>query len=121
MSTIEKDTAARLRDARKAMDGAMSRDRGRLLGLWSRWQGKPADAAAEAAFAQLLAQSLEQRQQRAAQALQVTLDEALPIAREAAHITNLRDDSGSKGISDTGHIPYNSIFGQGHCKKLHLC
>ena len=89
MSAIELDAAARLRNARPAIDGAMSRDRGRLLGLWSRWQGKPADATAEAAFTQLLEQSRTQRQRRAAQALHVTLDDALPIAREAEHITAL--------------------------------
>ncbi len=89
MSAIEKDIAARLRNARQAIDGAMSRDRGRLLGLWSRWQGKPADATAEVAFTQLLEQSRTQRQRRAAQVLHVTLDEALPIAREAERITAL--------------------------------
>jgi len=89
MSAIEKDTAARLRHARGAIDGAMSRDRGRLLGLWSRWQGKPADATAEAAFNQLLEQSRAQRRQRAARPIAVTLDEALPIAREAGRITEL--------------------------------
>jgi len=89
MIAIEKDTAARLRHARGAIDGAMSRDRGRLLGLWSRWQGKPADATAEAAFNQLLEQSRAQRRQRAARPIAVTLDEALPIAREAERITAL--------------------------------
>src|SRR5690606_17819430 len=67
MSAIEKDTPARLHAARKAVDTAMSRDHGRLLGLLSRWQGKPDDAAAEQAFAQLLERSARQRRQRAAQ------------------------------------------------------
>lgn len=89
MSAIEKDTAARLRDARTAIDGAMSRDRGRLLGLLSRWQGKPTDAAAEQALAQLLERSRGQRRQRAAQPIKVSMDEALPIAREAGQITAL--------------------------------
>ncbi len=89
MSAIEKDTAARLRDARKALDGVMSRDRGRLLGLLSRWQGKPADAATEQSFMQLLERSRAQRQQRAAKQITVTMDEALPIAREAEQITAL--------------------------------
>ena len=43
--------------ARRAIDGALTRDRGRLHGLWSRWQGKPADIAARAAFEQALAVS----------------------------------------------------------------
>ncbi|MBD9536337.1 ATP-dependent RNA helicase HrpA [Stenotrophomonas sp. STM01] len=89
MSAIENQTAIRLRDARKAIDGAMSRDRGRLLGLWSRWQGKPADAAAEQALLQLLERSQAQRRQRAAQPVSITMDDALPIAREADRITAL--------------------------------
>ncbi|MCL7713370.1 ATP-dependent RNA helicase HrpA [Stenotrophomonas mori] len=89
MSVNEQDIAARLRAARTAIDGAMSRDRGRLLGALSRWQGKPADAAAEAAFAQLLERSCAQRRRRAGQPLAVIMDEALPIAREAERITAL--------------------------------
>ena len=64
MSAIEKDLSARLRAARPAIDGAMSRDRGRLLGLLSRWQGKPADAAAEQAFQQSLQRSQAQMEQQ---------------------------------------------------------
>ncbi len=111
MSAIEKDTTARLRDARKAIDGAMSRDRGRLLGLWSRWQGKPADAASEQAFAQLLERSNTQRQRRAAQHIAITMDEALPIAREAAQITALIRDNqvvviaGETGSGKTTQLP----------------
>jgi len=89
MSTIEKDPPARLRAARAAIDGAMSRDRGRLLGLLSRWQGKPADAAAEQAFQQLLERSRAQRQQRAARPIAISMDDALPIAREAEQISGL--------------------------------
>ena len=33
-----------LRRARTGVDGALSRDRGRLMGLWSRWSGKAGDA-----------------------------------------------------------------------------
>lgn len=36
--------------ARRAIDHALTRDRGRLQGLWSRWNAKPGDAAAKAAF-----------------------------------------------------------------------
>ncbi|WP_313172868.1 ATP-dependent RNA helicase HrpA [Stenotrophomonas sp.] len=89
MSAIEKDLSARLRAARPAIDGGMSRDRGRLLGLLSRWQGKPADAAAEQAFQQSLQRSQAQRQQRAARPIAITMDEALPIAREAEQISAL--------------------------------
>ena len=111
MSAIEKQTAARLRDARKAIDGAMSRDRGRLLGLWSRWQGKPTDAAAEQALAQMLERSREQRRQRAAQPITVTMDDALPIAREAEQITALIREhqvvviAGETGSGKTTQLP----------------
>ncbi|WP_433853969.1 ATP-dependent RNA helicase HrpA [Stenotrophomonas nitritireducens] len=111
MSAIEKDIAARLREARKGIDGAMSRDRGRLLGLLSRWQGRPADTAAEAAFRQLLEQSRGQRRQRAAQPLAVSMDEALPIAREAGRITALIRDhqvvviAGETGSGKTTQLP----------------
>ncbi len=88
MSAIETNLPNRLREARTAIDGAMSRDRGRLLGLLSRWQGKP-DAASEAAFRQLLERSCAQRQQRAARPIAITMDQALPIAREAEQISAL--------------------------------
>ncbi len=111
MSAIEKDTAARLRDARKNIDGAMSRDRGRLLGLWSRWQGRPADAAAEAAFRQLLEPSCDRRRQRAARQVDISMDEALPITREAGRITALIRDhqvvviAGETGSGKTTQLP----------------
>jgi ATP-dependent helicase HrpA len=111
MSAIQKETAARLRDAHTAIDGAMTRDRGRLLGLWSRWQAKPADAAAEQAFMQLLERSLARRQQRAATPIAITLDDALPIAREAEQISALIRDhqvvviAGETGSGKTTQLP----------------
>ena len=75
--------------ARRAIDGALTRDRGRLHGLWSRWQGKPADIAARAAFEQALAISTARVAARIGSAPTVTLDEALPIAREAEKIVDL--------------------------------
>ena len=78
-----------LPSARRAIDGALTRDRGRLHGLWSRWQGNPGDAAARAAFEQALALSSARVSARAASAPAVTLDNALPIAREAEKIIEL--------------------------------
>ncbi|MGH8061956.1 MAG: DEAD/DEAH box helicase, partial [Pseudoxanthomonas sp.] len=75
--------------ARRAIDGALTRDRGRLHGLWSRWQGRPADIAARAAFEQALAISTARVAARIDSAPAVTLDEALPIAREAEKIVDL--------------------------------
>ncbi|MGH8025678.1 MAG: ATP-dependent RNA helicase HrpA, partial [Pseudoxanthomonas sp.] len=75
--------------ARRAIDGALTRDRGRLHGLWSRWQAKPADPAAREAFEQALAVSNAKIAVRAGSAPTVTLEEALPIAREADKIVEL--------------------------------
>ena len=36
MESMEADAKKALRQARHAIDGALSRERGRLLGLWSR-------------------------------------------------------------------------------------
>ncbi|MBP3984586.1 ATP-dependent RNA helicase HrpA [Pseudoxanthomonas helianthi] len=85
MPAIETTPAA----ARRAIDGALSRDRGRLHGLWSRWQAKPGDAKARDAFATALAASVAAREARAARVPAVTLDEALPIAREGERIVEL--------------------------------
>ena len=45
MEPIEADGRKALRQARRAIDGASTRDRGRLLGLWTKWNAKPGDAA----------------------------------------------------------------------------
>ncbi|QQP98400.1 ATP-dependent RNA helicase HrpA [Lysobacter enzymogenes] len=83
------DASAALRQARRAIDGALSRDRARLHGLWSRWSGKPGDAAAQDAFARALAASTAQREARAAALPQAPVDPALPIAAEAQRIVEL--------------------------------
>jgi ATP-dependent helicase HrpA len=85
IETENKDLPA----ARRAIDAALTRDRGRLHGLWSRWQAKPADPAARAAFEQALAVSSAKIAARVASAPTITLDEALPIAREAEKIVEL--------------------------------
>lgn len=78
-----------LRQARRAIDGALSRDRGRLHGLWSRWSGKPADDRARDAFAQALAASVSQREARTASLPQAPVDPNLPIAAKADEIVEL--------------------------------
>ncbi|MGO1071239.1 ATP-dependent RNA helicase HrpA [Lysobacter sp. CA199] len=82
-------SADALRQARRAIDGALSRDRGRLHGLWSRWSGKPGDEKARATFAQALAASVAQREARAASLPRAPVDPALPIAAEAERIVEL--------------------------------
>ena len=75
--------------ARRAIDGALTRDRGRLHGLWSRWQARPADAGVRASFEQALAQSRARCEARAASTPALNLDDSLPIAREAEQIVAL--------------------------------
>ncbi|GAB1408413.1 ATP-dependent RNA helicase HrpA [Thermomonas brevis] len=74
---------------RQAIDGALSRDRGRLLGLLSKWQARPADDAARDAFLARLQASVAERERRAAQLPAATVDEALPIAAHADEIVGL--------------------------------
>ena len=78
-----------LTQARQAIDGASTRDRGRLLGLWAKWNAKPADAAAREAFAQRLQASVAQCERRAAQLPAATVDPSLPIAAHADEIVAL--------------------------------
>lgn len=89
MNSIDKNPSPRLRQQRAAIDGAMSRDRGRLLGMLSRCQAKPQDAALAATFEQALQASVQRRQVRAQQQPSITLDPQLPIAREADAIIGL--------------------------------
>ena len=78
-----------LEQGRRALDRALSHDRGRLHGLWSRWQGKPADAGARQAFEQALTASIAARERRQSTVPAVTLDASLPIAREGERIVEL--------------------------------
>ena len=86
------------RQARRAIDGALSRDRGRLHGLWSRWSAKPADDEARAAFAQALAHRWRSAR-RAPRALpQAPVDAAL--ADRARSRTHRRADPRAPGGRD---------------------
>ena len=79
-----------LQNARRAVDGALARDRGRLLGLWSRWSAKPTDAATQADFVEALAKSVAAREARAMSLpTSFEIDPVLPIAGEAERIVEL--------------------------------
>lgn len=86
---MEGSAKAASAQARRAIDGALSRDRGRLLGLWSRWNAKPQDEALGEAFAQALQRSVAAREARAASLPQAAVDPSLPIAAEADRIVEL--------------------------------
>jgi ATP-dependent helicase HrpA len=75
--------------ARRGIDDALSRDRGRLHGLWSRWNAKPDDANAQAAFAQALSASIAARTARASALPRAPVDPSLPIATQADRIVDL--------------------------------
>ncbi|WP_244667715.1 ATP-dependent RNA helicase HrpA, partial [Xanthomonas sp. D-109] len=112
MNAIEKPSVpARLRERRTAIDGALTRDRGRLLGLWSRWQAAPGNATLETAFEQALQASQARCAARAAQQPAITLDPQLPIAREAERIVALIREhqvvviAGETGSGKTTQLP----------------
>ncbi|WP_374249320.1 ATP-dependent RNA helicase HrpA [Thermomonas sp.] len=87
--TAQSATAPSPRSARKRIDAALTRDRGRLLGLWKRWDAKPADAALQTAFMQALDASLAMRARRVAALPAARVDETLPIAAHADEIVTL--------------------------------
>ncbi|MFO7339099.1 MAG: hypothetical protein C0P65_004670, partial [Lysobacteraceae bacterium] len=89
MDPIPADLRRALDAGRRGIDAALSRDRGRLHGLWSRWRAHPADAEARARFEQALAASVAACQARAGGIPPVTLDPALPITAEAERIVEL--------------------------------
>lgn len=75
--------------ARRAIDGALTRDRGRLLGLWAKWNAKAGDDALRQAFSAKLQASVAERERRAAALPAATVDESLPIAAHADDIVAL--------------------------------
>jgi ATP-dependent helicase HrpA len=97
--------------ARRAIDGALTRDRGRLLGLWSKWHAKPGDPALRDAFATKLQASVAERERRAGQLPAATVDDSLPIAAEAERIVRLIRDhqvvvvAGETGSGKTTQLP----------------
>jgi len=111
MTAIKQPAASSFSSQQAAIDGAMSRDRGRLLGLLSRLRAKQADAGVAAAFEQALQASVQRRQARAQNLPSITLDDSLPIAREAERITALIRDhqvvviAGETGSGKTTQLP----------------
>ncbi len=102
---------ASTRAARHAIDDALTRDRARLLGLWSRWRDAPGDGDREAAFRGALEASVAQRHARAAVLPQAAVDPALPIVAEADRIVALLGThqvlviAGETGSGKTTQLP----------------
>ncbi len=111
MEAIPAEFRAALEAGRRGIDQALSRDRGRLHGAWSRWRGHPADAALRERFEQALAGSLAARQARADSVPAVQVDTALPIAAEAERIVALIREhpvvvvAGETGSGKTTQLP----------------
>ena len=89
MQPIGPDNKDASRQARRLLYQACTRDRGRLLGLWSKWNAAPADAGARARFETALQASLDVRQARATRLPQAAVDPSLPIAAHAERIVEL--------------------------------
>ena len=89
MDAIGAEGKTASRQARHAIDGALTRDRGRLLGLWTKWNAKPGDAALRDAFASKLQASVAERERRAAALPAARVDDTLPIAAHADEIVGL--------------------------------
>ncbi len=83
----------------------MSRDRGRLMGLLSRWQSRPDDRGLEQAFEQALQASVQRRQMRAAQQPSISLDPQLPKLCLAAG----RGEAGMIGCTQPRRIAARAV------------
>ena len=91
MEAIGAEAKSASRQARRAIDGALTRDRGRLLGLWSKWNAKSGDAALRDAFSAKLQASVAERERRAAALLAAAVDAALTIAWYRLHTDRAAD------------------------------
>jgi len=102
---------APLQEARRSIDGGLSRDRGRLQGLWARWRDKPDDQALQHKFEQAVATSVARRTERAGRLPAAPVDPSLPIAAEADAIVELIRKhpvvviAGETGSGKTTQIP----------------
>jgi len=100
-----------LKQARRAVDGALARDRGRLIGLWGRWNANPGQASAQEAFERALQASVQARQARAARLPAAPVAEGLPIAAHADRIVELVREhqvvviAGETGSGKTTQLP----------------
>lgn len=104
-------TERTFRQARRAIDGALTRDRGRLLALLAKCRGRPDDAKLHADFAARLTTSVAARERRAAQLPRAPVDAALPLAAHADAIVALIREhpvlvvAGETGSGKTTQLP----------------
>jgi ATP-dependent helicase HrpA len=108
-----------------ALHLALSRDQPRLRRMQGRLRDKPDDAALKAAFEQACAQSMAERERRAAQAPEPTFDDALPVSREAETIIGMIRKhqvvviAGETGSGKTTQLPKLCLAaGRGHAGMI---
>ncbi len=110
-SPFKVDAVQSPQQARRWLDAALTRDRGRLLGLWKRWNSAPDDTGLRDGCVQALLQSVTQRQQRAMQLPQAEVDATLPIATQAETLVALMRKhqvvvvAGETGSGKTTQLP----------------
>ncbi|MDB6163251.1 MAG: hrpA, partial [Xanthomonadaceae bacterium] len=108
---MDGSTKSALASAKGAIARGLTRDRGRLQGLWSRWNAKSGDAGTQEQFEQALQASIAARALRAQTLPQPTLDESLPIASQADRIVELLGShqvlvvAGETGSGKTTQLP----------------
>ena len=111
MPPIDPSPTSSPSQGRRAIDGALTRDRGRLLGLLSKWQARPKDEAVRDAFEAKLRVSIAERERRASQLPGATVDETLPIGAHADEIVALVRNhqvvviAGETGSGKTTQLP----------------
>ena len=109
--SIQPNASVALKPERQSIDHALSRDRGRLLGLLHQLQIKPDDAMLKERFSTLLAASTAARELRQQQIPQVEVDATLPIAEHAEDIIQLIREhqiivlAGETGSGKTTQLP----------------
>ncbi|MBD8527120.1 ATP-dependent RNA helicase HrpA [Pseudomarimonas arenosa] len=86
MKAMDQAVRRELGRARRDIEQGLSRDRGRLHRLWSKWSERPEEAARRQAFEQLLEGSKAARQRRVAAMPAIRLADDLPVSREAEAI-----------------------------------
>ncbi|WP_372018734.1 ATP-dependent RNA helicase HrpA [Pseudoxanthomonas sp. 10H] len=111
MESTPQELRTQLQAGRDGIGQALSRDRGRLHRLWSRWRGKPADADLRGRFETALQASVAACRARAGSVPAVSVDTALPIAAEAERIVELIREhpvvvvAGETGSGKTTQLP----------------
>ena len=111
MKSPDPSTSGAPRQARRAINGAMARDRGRLIGLWSKWNAAPRQDGARERFEQALQASVAERSERAARLPRAEVEASLPIAAHADRLVELIRDhqvvvvAGETGSGKTTQLP----------------